>query len=753
MAVFDDGTGPAVYVGGLFSISPPGRPRIRNFAKWDGQSWWPAGIGAVAEVKALASFDDGSGPALYVGTVYDYSLPSGQQLIRRWNGVSWSLVGAGVYGGAISELNVVDLGTGPALYAAGNVYSSATVSANVARWDGHAWTLLGAPLGASSTVVEGFQGFLYTNGANSRLMRFDGADWVTVPAVPSATVKALKVFDNGSGPALYVGGSIPDASCARFDGASLYPIGTFVGEIGRFAAFDDGSGTHLYAFQSNSFTDGIYKVTGNTLTLIATLIPYSSSFTSVAPSMIAENVGGVQGLLVGGPIGGSGIVASKGIIRYDGTAWRPMPPGIAPKVWALGQLGDTLFVGGQFDTAGGVAMNNIAAWNGTSMTPVGGGLHGLPRKMIAFDDGSGPALYVGGQIDQAGGVAANAITRWNGSQWQGLGSGLRYQSGQTGTVEAFTVHDDGTGPALFVAGRFDLAGATAAANIARWRNGQWSAVEGGLTGTSMYLGGAALTSYDDGTGPALYVGGDFSLANNVPVHGVARRRGTTWEDVGGGVAISNGGAYVSSFRAFDDGNGPALFAGGFFTTAGTSPSHFNARWRNGSWSELGFQLSGLILSPSGFDGESVLEHAPSPTLFVYGSGFQTYTSGGQTYNYILGWTGAGLTALGTGADATIRATLAIDDPTAPRLIAGGDFVSAGGVVSPGVAQWNSCPTCYANCDRSTIPPLLNVNDFVCFLNKFSAGSDYANCDGSTIPPVLSVLDFTCFLNKFAAGCP
>jgi hypothetical protein len=61
--------------------------------------------------------------------------------------------------------------------------------------------------------------------------------------------------------------------------------------------------------------------------------------------------------------------------------------------------------------------------------------------------------------------------------------------------------------------------------------------------------------------------------------------------------------------------------------------------------------------------------------------------------------------------------------------------------------------CYANCDSSTIPPVLNVLDFSCFLNKFAAGHTYANCDGSTIPPVLNVLDFSCFLNKFAAGCP
>ncbi|MBL9031431.1 MAG: hypothetical protein JNM80_06955 [Phycisphaerae bacterium] len=61
-------------------------------------------------------------------------------------------------------------------------------------------------------------------------------------------------------------------------------------------------------------------------------------------------------------------------------------------------------------------------------------------------------------------------------------------------------------------------------------------------------------------------------------------------------------------------------------------------------------------------------------------------------------------------------------------------------------------TCYANCDQSMIPPVLNVNDFTCFLNKFAAGDPYANCDQSTIPPVLNVNDFTCFLNKFAAGC-
>jgi hypothetical protein len=102
-------------------------------------------------------------------------------------------------------------------------------------------------------------------------------------------------------------------------------------------------------------------------------------------------------------------------------------------------------------------------------------------------------------------------------------------------------------------------------------------------------------------------------------------------------------------------------------------------------------------------------------------------------------------------------------------------------VSPGDAgdyraeAFNSCGTmlsniatltvgtaCYANCDGSTTPPILNVEDFTCFINRFAEAqglpheqqlTHYANCDQSTTPPVLNVEDFTCFINKFAQGCP
>jgi hypothetical protein len=63
------------------------------------------------------------------------------------------------------------------------------------------------------------------------------------------------------------------------------------------------------------------------------------------------------------------------------------------------------------------------------------------------------------------------------------------------------------------------------------------------------------------------------------------------------------------------------------------------------------------------------------------------------------------------------------------------------------------PPCYANCDNSTVQPILNVNDFECFMTAFTLGyASIANCDHSTVPPVLNIADFECFVNAFAAGC-
>lgn len=89
-----------------------------------------------------------------------------------------------------------------------------------------------------------------------------------------------------------------------------------------------------------------------------------------------------------------------------------------------------------------------------------------------------------------------------------------------------------------------------------------------------------------------------------------------------------------------------------------------------------------------------------------------------------------------------------DDPCTPNTGTG-----PAPAVDMGAIERAACSNaCYANCDLSAVAPILNVNDFQCFLNMYAIGDPYANCDGSTTPPALNVNDFQCFVNMYAIGC-
>ena len=57
--------------------------------------------------------------------------------------------------------------------------------------------------------------------------------------------------------------------------------------------------------------------------------------------------------------------------------------------------------------------------------------------------------------------------------------------------------------------------------------------------------------------------------------------------------------------------------------------------------------------------------------------------------------------------------------------------------------------CYADFDSNGS---LNANDFQGLLNAYATNSTRANCDGSTVAPILNANDFQCYLNKYAMGC-
>src|SRR6185436_13774550 len=208
----------------------------------------------------------------------------------------------------------------------------------------------------------------------------------------------------------------------------------------------------------------------------------------------------------------------------------------------------------------------------------------------------------------------------------------------------------------------------------------------------------AFCTYDDGTGPSLYMGYDGSWdIPGVAREGVARWNGTDWVSVGGGtswVSAPNGPGNVRAMAVFDDGSGPSLFVTGIFDHAGGIPARQIAKWNGHIWSALGAGISGF---PHRL---AVANDGRGESLFVQSSG----------------------------------------------------TLYAGGGVTLSIAQWVGCRggQCYANCDNSTASPRLNINDFVCFMNAYVHHEPYANC---TVDADINIADFQCFMTKFAIGCP
>lgn len=290
----------------------------------------------------------------------------------------------------------------------------------------------------------------------------------------------------------------------------------------------------------------------------------------------------------------------------------------------------------------------------------GGQLFSGVRSMVVFDDGSGPALYVGGGFTQVGGVTASNIAKWDGTQWSNLGSGVN------NTVRALAVFDDGSGPALYVGGEFSMAGGAPAHRLAKWSNDSWSALPTQLVGinASVY----ALCAFDDGQGPSLFVGGFFFQAGTVTANSIARWDGLTWSALDSGVTV---GQYVRAMAGFEG----SLHVAGTFTSAGGVAASGIARWNGSTWSALGTGLTGAggdAMALAVVDRGTTIEHG------LYVAGEFTH-AGGLVSSDIARWDGGAWHALPyLSGDTEVAYALAVQQfGSEQTLYVGGDFDQSG----------------------------------------------------------------------------
>ena len=271
-------------------------------------------------------------------------------------------------------------------------------------------------------------------------------------------------------------------------------------------------------------------------------------------------------LIVGGFFANAaGVADTKSIARWDGTAYHSLRTGWAfdsvNAVWSLlttdaigGQ--NRVYIGGGFDTIAGMPAGCIASWDGTTLRPLASsmtlvGINPIVPALATFDDGQGGGtqLYIGGRFSAVDGVPANMIARWNGTTWSAVGTTLVPRNAAA-EIDTMLVFDDGTGPALYVGGtNLRVNGEVINRATAKWNGTTWSAVGQALTGRTW-----SLAAFDDGAGTKLYAAG-----TQAGVGFIYRLEGGTWVPV-------DGGASAQAFRLFVDGN--TMYVGGSFTSVG-----------------------------------------------------------------------------------------------------------------------------------------------------------------------------------------
>jgi hypothetical protein len=165
----------------------------------------------------------------------------------------------------------------------------------------------------------------------------------------------------------------------------------------------------------------------------------------------------------------------------------------------------------------------------------------------------------------------------------------------------------------------------------------------------------------------LIVGGIFNFAGCITVSNIASWDGSSWSPLGTG--MDNG---VCALTVYDG----KLIAGGYFVTAGGVVVNHIAAWDGSNWEPLGLGANVVVYALTVYDGKLI-------------AGGLTTTGGG-----VASWDGISWSPLGSGMEGGTHSypdiypsvlALCVYDG---KLIAGGNFTTAGGVAANQIAAWD-----------------------------------------------------------------
>ena len=537
------------------------------FAEYDSLEWVPLRSLALQPPDSKIHAVHKLGGYLYVGGDFTNIAGVGAKAIARWNGQTWQPVGEGFDGQFYTNGWVRGRGIVRALasdsqsnlYAGGEFGSSGgTWAWSIAKWNGTSWSALGAGNGFRARRTWGW------NISHHQVVSALACD-------TNGTVYAggFLMVAGGDGTWQDVGG-IRVSNVASFSGGVWSSCGPGLGDwnwahqtnarVKDLAMMADGR-----VVAAGIFTSGL--ATWKPGEAAWTALP-GGALDGAAYTIWRDPATGLAdsdgNLYVGGDFVTAGTTTVNRIARHTGGAWHAMGDGMSSGiVRSLARdAAGRIYAGGSFASAGGLAVNGLAQWLGSFWLPLGGGLSGgevldlgwdftnrlvavgdftrsgsLPASgMAVFDrfwrsfgdgrtygakihailpDPSNGVVYVGGEFSSIGGVAANSIAVWNG-RWSPLGSGIQNNDGTTvtcGVVNALALDDKGR---LCVGGRFSQAGGRTANALAIYYKGKWGAagdvgLASGCPGVAMGWNTVNSLKWDP-VGKSFLVGGHFNSA-------------------------------------------------------------------------------------------------------------------------------------------------------------------------------------------------------------------------------------------------
>ena len=619
----------SLYVVGRFQITIADENVITNIARWDGTEWHR--VGAILDNPRLHFKITGARDGVYVVGEFDHFADISAEGIARWDGTAWHPVGTGELEDdpdGHAQINSV-ISTPDGIYAGGEFTSIGGVPArNIAFWNGRTWSAVGSGLNnwVDALAFDGddiYAGGYFTQTgtlAVHNLARWNGQTWADVGGGVSGTYSWVHsiVVNNSQ---VYIGGSFSEVGA----GIAAQNIASWNGtewttylptannliprRVYNVSFFDNqlylgGSGFNHFDPYFVRWNNGRWQEVGGQVafdrvtSIVATpdnfvyvTSSYGGATTTYGEPMILPRWNGhawddagiglqlpsvvIYALVANGSeVYASGSYTQNNVTRgfvakRSGSTWTIIEDQFNNYVTELAYANGTLYVAGGFTTVNTVPITGIAKWDGATWSGLGSGISDGTINVLAA---RGNDLYVGGWFDYAGGIEVNKIAHWDGTTWSGLDGGVYTTAG----VNAIAIDTDGT---VYVGGSLlpISCASPLCRNLARWRNGVWETVGGGINEYS-YDVVTALAFGPDG----LYVAGRFSDVgvDSIPAKSIARYNGQ-WHSLGSGLRrenVMNGGDNAWPLALAS--NGRNVYVGGEFGQAGQFGSVNFAVWHN-----------------------------------------------------------------------------------------------------------------------------------------------------------------------------